>query len=81
MLVAPRTPESLRVLLIEFGIAIAFTYLGWRFNWHLRGMAGKEDGPLSKSTLWVIAVLTLGLFLFLAFLIGAQREEMGLPIF
>lgn len=81
MVAPPRTPESIRELLAMFGFAIALTFASWRFNWHLRGMAGKEDGPLSKSTLWIIALSTLGIFLFLAFICGVQRKQMGLPVF
>jgi hypothetical protein len=77
----PRTPESIRALLAEFGIVILFTYVGWRFNWHLRGMPGREDGPLPKSTWLIVALSMLGIFLFLAFICGAQRKQMGLSIF
>jgi hypothetical protein len=44
-------------------------------------MPAREDGPLSKSTKWIIALATLGFFLFLAFICGEQRKQMGLPVF
>ena len=81
MINPPRTPESIRVLLLEFGIAIAFTYVAWRFNWRLRGLPAREDGPLSKSTKWIIALATLGIFLIFAFICAEQRKQMGLPAF
>ena len=81
MINPPRTPESIRELLIEFGITIAFTYVAWRFNWRLRGLPARDDGPLSKSAKWIIALTTLGIFLFLAIICGEQRKQMGLSAF
>jgi len=81
MLAAPRTPESLRALLIDFGIAIAFTYMAWRFNWRLRGMPGREDGPLPASAKWILVVASLAMFISLAFITVVERRRFGLPVF
>ena len=77
-----RTPESLRTLIVEFTVAIAFTYLVWRLDLPMRGrMATRKDGPVSKQEKWAIVVLTLAIFILLAALTSIQRKQMGLPIF
>jgi hypothetical protein len=77
---ALRTPESIRVLLAEFGFAILFTYAWWRSGLPMRGIS-RKDGPLPKAAKWIIALFTLGFFLLLATISAVQRRQMGLPVF
>jgi|HubBroStandDraft_1064217.scaffolds.fasta_scaffold1481128_1 hypothetical protein len=77
---APHTPESLRALIVEFAVAMIFTYVWWRSGLPMRGIS-RKDGPLPKPAKWAIAVFSLALFLLLAFLVAAQRKQMGLPVF
>jgi hypothetical protein len=75
------TPEPLRVLIIEAILAVAITYLWWRLGLPMRGGLSRKDGPLPGAAKWVIAILSMVIFLFLALTDAIQRRQMGLPVF
>jgi hypothetical protein len=74
-----REPDSLRVLLTEFGFAIVFTYAWWRSGLPMRGVS-RKDGPLSTGAKWIIVLFTLGFFLLLATIDAIQNKQLGRPI-
>jgi hypothetical protein len=76
-----RTPASIGVLAVEFGVAIVFTSVAWRLGLPIRGISRGKNGPMSKTDLWMIALVTLTIFLLLAASTAGDRKQMGLPIF
>jgi hypothetical protein len=80
MLPTQRAPESLTALIVEFAVAAVFTSLLWMLNVPIRGVR-REDGPLSKSAIFVLVFLGLAIFLVLAAITAADRRNAGLPVF
>ena len=74
-------PESLRVLIAEFSLAMAVTYGWWRLGLPMRGISRKKDGPMSRQETLIIVIAFLAIFLVLALVDAAQNRQLGRPIF
>ena len=77
---APRTPESLSALIVQFIIAMIFLFATFRFKWRIGGV--RHDGvPLGKSGIALVVVCMVAIFFLLATVTVLARRQVGLPAF